>query len=242
MINSAELDKKYHQQQECFKVKWCSEIEFANLTKKYYEFYSNKTFTFFDVGCCSGSYHIVYDKFFEKITLADICDYRASEVKERFPFFIIDLSFPELPKGIGQYDFVNCLEVIEHIQNDAQAMLNLFKLVKPGGYLLLSTPNKLRASQRIKEFFGFPKKFPTSEKDGQINMHYREYSKDEIVNLVRKFNFVIKDVQLVISSCGHYHLLFPFLRHFFRMLPNSWKKNIIILAQRPVNPEEGLRI
>lgn len=45
---------------------------------------------------------------------------------------------------VGQADLVVCLEVIEHLQKNAQAgfVADLARLTKPGGALLLSTPGR----------------------------------------------------------------------------------------------------
>lgn len=42
----------------------------------------------------------------------------------------------------AEFDLAICSEVIEHIPESAQAIANLYQALKPGGYLLLTTPNK----------------------------------------------------------------------------------------------------
>lgn len=41
-----------------------------------------------------------------------------------------------------QFDLVSCFETIEHVPVYNEAIANLFKLVKPGGLLLVSSPNR----------------------------------------------------------------------------------------------------
>jgi SAM-dependent methyltransferase len=50
-----------------------------------------------------------------------------------------DLSQP-LPSGLPTYDCVLALDVIEHLDDDCQAVRELGRLVKPGGRLLFSVP------------------------------------------------------------------------------------------------------
>ena len=40
----------------------------------------------------------------------------------------------------GEFDFITCVSVLEHIEDSDAAMKNIFRLLGPGGYLLLSFP------------------------------------------------------------------------------------------------------
>jgi 2-polyprenyl-3-methyl-5-hydroxy-6-metoxy-1,4-benzoquinol methylase len=42
---------------------------------------------------------------------------------------------------LNQFDILLCLEVIEHILNDQKLMVDMARCVRPGGKLLLTTPN-----------------------------------------------------------------------------------------------------
>ncbi len=50
-------------------------------------------------------------------------------------------------QGLGQYDLVTCMEVIEHVMDPATFVHELVRHVKPDGLLLLSTPNRTPASR-----------------------------------------------------------------------------------------------
>lgn len=49
--------------------------------------------------------------------------------------------FPCLPVESESCDFAVCLEVLEHLDDDARAVRELHRVLRPGGYLLLSVPN-----------------------------------------------------------------------------------------------------
>ncbi len=55
-----------------------------------------------------------------------------------------------IPYGDGQFDFVCFLEAIEHTENPYNAVRELARVLKPGGTLILSTPNYLNIERRLK--------------------------------------------------------------------------------------------
>lgn len=70
----------------------------------------------------------------------DCCDIREMKRIPGASFFKVDLN-NKLPFSDNTYDAAFCVEVIEHIQNPWKLISELYRVVKPGGYLILSTPN-----------------------------------------------------------------------------------------------------
>ena len=52
---------------------------------------------------------------------------------------LADLSRP-VPQGVDQFDVVLALDVIEHIDDDQDAVAKLGQMVKPGGWVVVSVP------------------------------------------------------------------------------------------------------
>ncbi|KYP12974.1 class I SAM-dependent methyltransferase [Flavihumibacter sp. CACIAM 22H1] len=50
--------------------------------------------------------------------------------------------------GSNSYDTVICFQVIEHIKNDVRLCQEIYRILKPGGRLYLTTPNKLMSLTR----------------------------------------------------------------------------------------------
>ncbi len=64
--------------------------------------------------------------------------------------FCIDLNSPfDVSVFGGAFDLVVAMEVIEHLQNPIKLLEDCRRLTKPGGHLLLSTPNILDADSRL---------------------------------------------------------------------------------------------
>lgn len=58
-------------------------------------------------------------------------------------------SLPNLNNiGSNSFDTVICFQVLEHIKQDAQLLAEIHRILKPGGQLLLTTPNKLMSLTR----------------------------------------------------------------------------------------------
>jgi ubiquinone/menaquinone biosynthesis C-methylase UbiE len=56
----------------------------------------------------------------------------------------------ELPFGDQSFDYVTCVEGLEHIENPQQAMREFARVLKPGGHLIVSVPNILNIEERLK--------------------------------------------------------------------------------------------
>lgn len=74
--------------------------------------------------------------------------------------------FPDLRNiGDNSFDTVICFQVIEHVKKDRQLLEEAHRILKPGGRLLLTTPNRLMSLTRNP-------------------FHIREYTPDSIHRLI----------------------------------------------------------
>lgn len=55
-----------------------------------------------------------------------------------------------LPYDDSSFDYITCIEGLEHIENPQQAIREFFRLLKPGGHLVTSVPNILNIEERFK--------------------------------------------------------------------------------------------
>jgi len=56
----------------------------------------------------------------------------------------------DLPFSDRSFDYVTCLEGLEHIENPQQAMREFARVLKPEGHLIVSVPNILNVEERLK--------------------------------------------------------------------------------------------
>ncbi len=70
---------------------------------------------------------------------------------------LVNLNTEGLPYKGNSFDVVASTEVVEHLENHRFAIREMFRVLKPGGVLVLSTPNVINLRSRMRYFvFGFP--------------------------------------------------------------------------------------
>jgi glycosyltransferase involved in cell wall biosynthesis/predicted SAM-dependent methyltransferase len=108
---------------------------------------------------------------------------------------LINASIFALPFSDAAFDCVVCSEVIEHIATGDTPFLEMRRVLKQGGRLILGTPDYGRLSWRIIESL-YHRLIP----GGYADEHVTRYSKEELVRLVEELGFVFEDVAYVLGS------------------------------------------
>jgi SAM-dependent methyltransferase len=76
------------------------------------------------------------------------------------PCIYLDLN-REFPVEDGEFDFISCIEGIEHLQDQFRFVRECHRVLRPNGRLVISTPNVLNLASRLKFLFsGFYSLFP----------------------------------------------------------------------------------
>jgi ubiquinone/menaquinone biosynthesis C-methylase UbiE len=78
------------------------------------------------------------------------------------------------------YDLITCYETIEHVGNYEIAIQNLYRLLKPGGTLFISSPNRTITSPYCRTL----KDKPSNE------FHTQEFIPEELILLLEKTGFI----------------------------------------------------
>lgn len=67
-----------------------------------------------------------------------------------------DLNVEPLPYEDSTFDVVTCAEVLEHLENHREVIREIYRVLKPGGVVVASTPNILNFRSRMRFLtFGF---------------------------------------------------------------------------------------
>lgn len=99
---------------------------------------------FLDVGCGLGYFSEKAVNLGANVYGVDIGKKLVEKSKSRIPMgkFIV-ASASKLPFNNGRFDVVLCTEVIEHVENYQKALSEMVRVLKKGGYLVITTPNKV---------------------------------------------------------------------------------------------------
>jgi SAM-dependent methyltransferase len=117
------------------------------------------------------------------------------ETKEaiEFRFKHFNIETYDFPYPDDLFDVVLFCEVIEHLASDPlKAVLEIKRILKPGGYLVLTTPNVCRIENIIKLIVGGNIYDPYS-RHGIYGRHNREYTRNELFLLLKHAGFEFED-------------------------------------------------
>lgn len=125
-------------------------------------------------------------------TKSSACDYTDELLNlEDVELTIVDLNNENLPYTSNSFDLVTITEVIEHLDDYRRILKDIFRVLRPGGLMVVTTPNILNLKSRFRFLvFGFHNLFgPLSFKGGEkystgghispISLFYLEYTLGE---------------------------------------------------------------
>lgn len=116
--------------------------------KKIRQVFGSEDISIYDAGCGYGQYSFFMSKKLKpnKIYASDIKENWIADCKEFFKsqklnnvtFAVEDLIQINHKE---KFDLINCVDVMEHIENDTQVFQNFYNCLKKDGFLLINTPS-----------------------------------------------------------------------------------------------------
>lgn len=94
-----------------------------------------------DLGCGNGCYTVELARRAAYVCAVDILMQHLKAFRQPLPR--VQAAGENLPFAAESFDVVTMIEVLEHTQSDRQVVKECFRILKPGGLLVLFVPNKL---------------------------------------------------------------------------------------------------
>jgi SAM-dependent methyltransferase len=116
--------------------------------------YIQKSAKFLDLGAGQGYFsRLLYNTLKSKNLNPEEIIYASDYYPENFGFDKLSCQFGNFNTGLpyedNTFDVVCSIEVIEHIEDQFQLMREIFRIIKPGGILVLTTPNIMNINSRL---------------------------------------------------------------------------------------------
>jgi len=96
-----------------------------------------------DAGCGTGWFSVEGANRGAKVTSMDLGPKLLSEVEKKVASMRVVGSVLDIPFPANYFDVVVCSEVIEHLPIKQLALDELYRVLKPGGIIVISTPNRI---------------------------------------------------------------------------------------------------
>jgi ubiquinone/menaquinone biosynthesis C-methylase UbiE len=145
-----------------------------------------------DVGCGLGYGSKMLYTTHNSVVAIDISDIALSYAKRNYPgpdYIRADaqnLSFRD-----AAFDCVVALEIIEHVNNGAKVLKEIYRILKRGGRLILSTPNIAHLQNRLRYTLS-KKSLVTEMRKPKNPYHKQEYTSEQLVKLLETTGFKIE--------------------------------------------------
>ena len=111
-----------------------------------------------DIGCGDGFNTLIIGQKLQcqEVHGVDIDEDRILSASKRGIITIkADINRERLPLAENSADIVTALEVIEHLVNPDNMLQEIYRILKPGGYLVITTPNLASYINRARLLFWF---------------------------------------------------------------------------------------
>ncbi len=115
-------------------------------------------------------------------------------IDHSFTYQGFNIETDRFPYEDRSLDLVLYCEMIEHLMHDpTQSLFEIHRILKPGGYLILSTPNPFRYTNYVR-FLRGQNIYPPFSGYGPYSRHNREFSAQELRLLLKQCDFEIEEL------------------------------------------------
>ena len=157
-----------------------------------------------DIGCADGSFAMMIGTRYDyNLFGIDICKKPIIEARKKGVMAITqNIEKEKLPYKNNTFNIIIMCEVLEHIFDTDFLIKEIYRVLKPNGYLFITVPNVASFTSRIKLLFGGYPNGVEYNVGKKTNGHIRAYTP----NIIKK---QLKNNGFKIIKCTSPNLLFP---------------------------------
>ncbi|MHB1557194.1 MAG: class I SAM-dependent methyltransferase [Isosphaeraceae bacterium] len=194
--------------------------------------------TLIDVGCGAGNLWGYLGARFDRYLGVDAVRYEGLPDEVEFLGIDLDTGRAPLPDAVG--DVVAAVETIEHLENPRAFARELTRLTRPGGWIIVTTPNQLSLLSKLtlvvkNEFNAF--------QAGSYPAHLTALLESDLRRIGAECGWVDAAVAFTLSgripgTAGHWP------RWLSRLVPRGLSDNILMIGRKPaevIGPAGGER-
>ncbi|GAC1465134.1 MAG: hypothetical protein NVSMB9_04450 [Isosphaeraceae bacterium] len=179
-----------------------------------------------DVGCGRGGLWPFVRERFANYMGVDVVAYEGFPAEGRF--VAVDVDSGAIPLADVAFDVVASIETIEHLDGPRRFVAELVRLLKPGGWLLVTTPNQLSLHSLVSLVLrGYFSAF--HESPGLYPAHITALVETDLLRIAREQGLV--DAAIHYSNHGRVPLTSGHYPSPFR--GRRFSDNLLLMARRP---------
>jgi 2-polyprenyl-3-methyl-5-hydroxy-6-metoxy-1,4-benzoquinol methylase len=179
-----------------------------------------------DVGCGTGQLWSVLSNTFSRYVGIDAVRYPDFPETAEFFLFDLDADGAKLPDESG--DVVVSVETIEHLENPRAFMRELVRLARPGGWVIITTPNQLSLLSLLTLII---KKRFSAFQDVHYPAHLTALLEVDLKRMAAECGLC--EVQIEYSLQGRIVLTpLHYPRCLARMFPRALSDNLVLVARK----------
>lgn len=171
-----------------------------------------KNATVLDIGCGAGAISLYMASKGHQVTGIDISEKAIKTCKDSAKFLdlktkFLTVYFPQ-EKIRDHFDTIIFTEVIEHLEDDRKALMQIHEMLNKNGLLILSTPSESAPLHKL----GLTNSF-----DKEVG-HLRRYSLKKLTKLLEETGFKIKKTRKTEGIIRNFLFVNPIAGKFIRLI------------------------